>query len=112
MRGLLVQARKRVVGHLVLDKGALALTIGLGGAVLLLLAGTQILDWYWPVLLAAVSLGVGMYQLRKNIPSTYQVAQQMDRRLDLSDSLSTAAYFSEHPKPGYESVCEIGRAHV
>ena len=45
MRGLLVQARKRVVGHLVLDKGALALTIGLGGAVLLLLAGTQILDW-------------------------------------------------------------------
>ena len=107
MRQLLAQARKRVISHLVLDKGALALAIGMGGVVLLLLAGTQILDWYWPVLLAAVSLGVGVYQLRKFIPSRYLLAQRIDRKLALADSLSTAVYFSEHPRPGLESVCAV-----
>ncbi len=96
-----------MIGHLVLDKGALALTIGMGGAVLLLLIGTQILDWWWPVLLAAVSLGVGVYQLRKFIPSVYVLAQRIDRKLGLVDSLSTAVYFSENPKPGFESVCAV-----
>jgi len=107
VKQLLAQARKRVIGHLVLDKGALALTIGMGGAVLLLLIGTQILDWYWPLLLAAVSLGVGIYQLRKFVPSLYELAQRIDRKAALADSLSTAVYFSEHPKPGLESVCAI-----
>lgn len=107
MKGLLLQARKRVIGHLVLDKGALALTIGMGGVVLLLLAGTQILDWYWPVLLAVVSLGIGIYQLRKHIPSSYQIAQRIDRRMSLADSLSTAVYFSENPKPGLEASAAL-----
>ncbi len=107
MRGLLAQARKRVIGHLVLDKSALALAIGMGGVVLLLLAGTQILDWYWPVLLTAVSLGVGVYQLRKHIPSSYEIAQRIDKRLQLADALSTATYFSEHPTPGLEAVCKL-----
>src|SRR5437868_6609103 len=97
MTELLSKARSRVISHLVLDKGALALTIGLGGAVLLLLVGTQILDWYWPVLLAVVSLGVGVYQLRKHIPSRYELAQTIDRRMVLADSISTAVYFSAHP---------------
>ena len=107
MRQLLARARKRVISHLVLDKGALALAIGMGGVVLLLLAGTQILDWYWPVLLAAVSLGIGVYQLRKFIPSVYVLAQRIDNKMGLADSLSTAVYFSEHPKPGLESVCAV-----
>ncbi len=107
MKQLLAQARKRVISHLVLDKGALALAIGMGGVVILLLAGTQILNWYWPVLLAAVSLGVGVYQLRKFIPSRYDLAQRIDRKMSLADSLSTAVYFSENPKSGLESVCAV-----
>jgi hypothetical protein len=105
VKQLLSKARSRVIGHLVLDKGALALVIGLGAFIVLLLIGTQVLEWYWPVLIAAVSLGVGVYQLRKNVPSTYEVAQRIDHRLELADSLSTAFYFSEHPKPGFEAVC-------
>lgn len=105
MKQLLSKARARVIRHLVLDKGALALTVGLGAFLLLLLIGTQVLDWYWPVLIAAASLGVGVYQLRKNIPSTYEVAQRIDHRLELADSLSTAVYFSEHPKAGFEAIC-------
>jgi hypothetical protein len=107
VKQLLAQARKRVISHLLLDKGALAVTIGMGGVVLLLLAGTQILNWYWPVILAVVSLGVGIYQLRRFIPSQYELAQRIDRKMSLADSLSTAVYFSEHPRPGLESVCAI-----
>jgi hypothetical protein len=91
---LLSRARRRHLAHLVADRSALALTAGMGGAVLLLLAGTQILDWYWVVLLAVASLGAGLYRLRKNVPSAYSVAQRIDRRLNLADTLSTAAYFS------------------
>lgn len=105
MRELLSKARARVIRHLVFDKGALALTIGMGGFVLLLLAGTQVLNWYWPVLLAVVSLGIGIYQLRRHVPSRYQLAQRIDNRMALADSLSTAVYFSEHPKPGLEAIC-------
>ena len=47
LTALLDKARRRVFTHLLLDKGALAATIGLGGTVLLLLAGTAILEWYW-----------------------------------------------------------------
>ena len=105
MKELLNKARERVIRHLVLDKGALALTIGMGGLVFLLLAGTDIMDWYWPLLLAAVSLGVGIYQLRRHVPTRYQLAQRIDHKMALADSLSTAVYFSENPKPGQESVC-------
>ena len=50
---LLERARRRLFGQLVLDKGALALLIGMAAVILLLLTGTQILDWYWPVLVVA-----------------------------------------------------------
>lgn len=66
----------------------------MGGAILLLLAGTQILDWYWIVLLTFGSLGIGLYRVRKGIPSIYQLAQRIDRRLNLADALSTATFFS------------------
>jgi hypothetical protein len=106
---LLERARRRLFGQLALDKGALALLIGMAGVILLLLAGTQILDWYWPILLIVVSLGVGIYRLRESLPSLYKLAQQIDKRLGLSDSLSTAVYFAAHPDPDREAVCEVQR---
>jgi len=109
LKDLLERARRRLFGQLVLDKGALALLIGMGGVILLLLTGTQILDWYWPVLLALVSLGVGIYRLRQSLPSPYQLAQKIDRRLGLADSLSTAVHFGDHPEPGREAVAECQR---
>ncbi len=104
LREVLEKARRRCVAHLLLDQSALALTIGMGGAVVLLLAGTQILDWYWVVLLAVGSLGVGVYRLRQTIPSIYRLAQRIDRRLALADSLSTAIYFEGDPSRGHEAI--------
>jgi hypothetical protein len=106
---LLERARRRLFGQLVLDKGALALVIGMAAVILLLLTGTQILDWYWPVLVVVVSLGVGIYRLRKSLPSPYKLSQQIDRRLGLADTLSTAVHFAAHPEPGREAVCECQR---
>ena len=65
---LLLRARRRLLAQLILDKAALALTIAMGGAVVLLIAGTQILDWYWLLLLAAAGFGAGLYRLRGRIP--------------------------------------------
>jgi hypothetical protein len=101
---LLSRARRRSITHLVFDQSALALTIGMAGAIVLLLAGTQILDWYWVALLAVASLGVGLYRLRKTIPSTYRLAQRIDRRLNLADALSTASYFLRADARGDEAV--------
>jgi len=109
LNSLLEKARRRVWTHLFLDKGALAATIGLGGTVLLLLIGTQILEWYWVAGIAIVSLGVGAYQIRRHVPSQYQIAQRIDRKLELADTLSTATYFGENPKLGYEAVCKVQR---
>lgn len=106
---LLSQARARELTHLALDKGALALTIVLGGAAALLLAGTDILNWYWLVLLAAASLGAGAYRLRKSLSSRYVLAQRIDGKLELADALSTALYFSENPRADRAAVCERQR---
>jgi len=86
----------RQVRHLLLHQTSFAASLGLGGAILLLILGTQILNWYWPVLLFVVSLAVAAYRSRNKILSRYQVAQSIDKQLGFHDSLSTAVYFSEH----------------
>lgn len=102
---LLELARKRDLLNLALDKGALALGIVMGGVIALLLAGTDILNWYWLALLAVASLAAGAYLLRKSLASRYLLAQRIDRKLELKDAISTAFYFSEHPEPPKAAIC-------
>jgi hypothetical protein len=109
LQELLSKARRRELSHLVLDKTALAAIIAMGGAILLLLLGTEILDWYWLVLLAVVSLGWGLYSLRNSVPTLYGLAQRIDRRLKLADALSTALYFGQHPDRDRQAVCDRQR---
>jgi hypothetical protein len=92
---LIRRGRQRQVRHLLLEEASFSAALALGGAVLLLLLGTQILNWYWPVLLFTGSLAIGAYRVRKKFLTMYQVAQAMDRRLEFHDSLSTAFYFQE-----------------
>lgn len=94
---LVRRGRVRQLRHLLFHQASFAATLGLGGALLLLIFGTQILDWYWPVLLFVVSLAVAVYRSRHKIPSLYHVAQSIDNRLGFHDSLSTAVFFHEHP---------------
>jgi hypothetical protein len=103
LREVLQRARRRCLFHLLLDRSALALTVGMGGAILLLLAGTDFLSWYWVALIAVASFAAGVYRLRRTIPSTYKLAQRVDHRLNLADALSTATYFESDPSLGHRA---------
>ena len=60
----------------------------------MLVTGTQILDWYWLVALASAGLAIGFVRLRKRALTRYEVAQALDQKLALRDTISTAWYVS------------------
>jgi hypothetical protein len=97
LEDLIRRGRRRQVLHLLVQEASFSAALALGGAILLLVTGTQILNWYWPVLLFAGSLAVGAYRARTKMLSAYQVAQRVDERLGFHDALSTAYYFGRHP---------------
>ena len=89
------RARRRLFWNEVLAEGTCALSVGLGAVVLLLVLGTQLLDWRWLILLPAATLSIGVYRTSRKLPGLYPAAQIIDRRLNLADSISTALYFTE-----------------
>jgi len=80
-------------------QGAHAASAALMAFILLLLLGTQILDWRWIVLIAGLAAAAGLYRAGKRLPSPYAVAQAVDHRLGLADTISTALYFNQEPAP-------------
>jgi len=109
LNDLLSKARRREFARIAANETTLALAIATAGLILLLLAGTQVLDWYWLVLVVAVSLGLALYRLRRSVSGRYALAQTIDRRLKLADALSTAVYFSEHPRRDLQAICDLQR---
>jgi hypothetical protein len=91
---LIDDVRRRTILQLIAEQGLLAALIALVGLIALLLAGTQVLAWYVPVLLLAVAFGWGMLRVRSRFPDRYQVAQTLDQRLSFKDAVSTALFFS------------------
>jgi hypothetical protein len=89
------RARRRLFWNEVLAEGTCALSVGLGAVVLLLVLGTQLVDWRWLILLPAATLAIGIYRTSRKLPGLYPAAQMIDRRLNLADSISTALYFTE-----------------
>lgn len=101
---LIVQARRRAVWQILLEHFGWGVVIGLGGLLVLLLVGTQILNWYWPLLLLAVTVAVGWGRSRKRLPGEYEVACRVDKQLGLRDLISTAHHFTEPGKANPEYV--------
>lgn len=98
VRGVIEDAFRRRTLVLTVEQSAFAVLAVCGGAVLMLLLGTQILNWPWLVLLAVAGAVITYVRLRKRIFSRYRVAQIIDRHLHLSDSLSTAWFLLENPQ--------------
>ncbi len=90
---LISLARRRFSLNLILEQSVLAMTLALACGVLLLIAGTDVLAWFWPLLLFVCAMGFGLWRIRARRPSDYWVAQHLDRELQLKDSLSTAYHF-------------------
>jgi len=104
IEGLIRRARRRYFGNQLLAQGALAASAGMAGVILLLIAGTQILNWPVLVAIPAFTLAWGGYRVFHGAPSPYVIAQIVDRRLALADCLSTALFFSSTSKPVSEGM--------
>src|SRR4051794_32738682 len=93
------RARRRLLWNAVTVEGARAVCFSLGILVLLLLLGTDILDWRYLLFIPTATMVAGTCRTWRRIPDRYQAAQILDRRLGLQDALSTALYY----RPGRTS---------
>jgi len=80
------------------------------GVILLLVAGTDLLSWRWIAGVTAAGALAAGWRLRRRIPDAYSVAQSIDRRLSLHDSLSTAVFFSAGRRRASEDIRRMQRA--
>lgn len=69
----------------------------MAGAILLLVAGTQIMEWYWMAVVFGASFLLGLARTLRRSPQLYSLAQQVDARLGLHDCLSSAFFFGRPP---------------
>ncbi|MBI3208452.1 MAG: hypothetical protein HYZ37_06080 [Candidatus Solibacter usitatus] len=107
---LMEAAKRRAILQLLLDHGSLAFAYALGALIVLLLLGTQVLDWYWPLLLLLIVSAIGVAKVRGRVPSSYDVAQRVDLRLQSNDSISTAVFFqAEQTAYGHAELVEAQR---
>ena len=93
VQSLIKNSRRRLHLQIFSSQALVALSIGAAGLVLLLILGTQVLNWYWPLLLGAGSFGYLVYRVWNRLPSLYQAAQIVDRRLHTHDLFSSAHHF-------------------
>jgi len=77
-----------------LSQGANALSAALIACIPLLLLGAQSPIWRWCLAIPLAAVGVGLYRVRRRLPSPYAAAQMLDHRAGLADTLSTALFFS------------------
>ena len=93
IESLIQRVRRRSLFQLLFQQSSHAAIFGMAAVILLLLFGTQILNWYWPVLIFAAMCALGCYRFLRSSPTMYQIAQVIDRRLGLHDAISTAYFF-------------------
>jgi hypothetical protein len=107
---LVRRARRRLITNELFAQGATAASAALLAFVVLLLLGTEVLDWHWTLSIALAAIALGLYGMRKRVPSEYASAQLVDRRLGFADTLSTALFFSRREPPaGSEEMCRLQR---
>lgn len=101
VEALVRNARRRCLASIAIEHGVWGASAALAALLALLLAGTQVLDWYWLVVAAAAGLAVSAWRFRKRIPSGYRAAQIADRNLKSDDAVSTAFYFAVIAPPDH-----------
>ena len=100
---LVRRARRRLFRNELFKQGANAVSVAMAAFILLLLLGTQVLEWQWLVLVPLCAAAGGFYLARRKVPPPYVVAQLIDHRLGLADTLSTALFFQLPGAPAAHS---------
>jgi len=95
LQNLVRLARRRLLGNELMAQGANSASAALAAFILLLLLGSEILNWRIVVAVPLAAFGAGVYLVRRRLPSRYVTAQIIDHRLGLCDTISTAVFFSE-----------------
>jgi hypothetical protein len=98
VEALIQSAHRRSLTILGIEQAALAATLVFAGSTLVLITGTQLLNWYWIGILALIGIAAAAYRVLRRIPSVYDTAQLLDRRLALHDTISTAWHLSRNPE--------------
>lgn len=111
---LIQRARRRFLWNEIFSSLALAAALVIGALILLLLFGTQILDWRILAVVCAAGLGIFLYRTFRRLPPPYKIAIFLDHRAELQDSLSTALFFEDPSRgfPGNASVRAAQRSHA
>src|SRR5579862_5514430 len=104
------RARRRILANEAMRHTAYAVSAALASFIVLLLLGTQILNWPWLLLLPTITLGAGVYATWRSLPPLYAVAQRVDHYLKLADTLSTALFFSGRGDERDPVIAEMRRA--
>ena len=91
-------ATRRTLVQQIVEQIALALTGMFAGVALVLLLGTQLLDARWMALVAAAAASFVIWRVRGRKLTEYRVAQLIDHRLGLRDTLSTAWFLIAKPQ--------------
>lgn len=94
LQELLSAARRRALVQFLTREILFAAAVALGVAAIVLLAGSERIGMYWVPVSGLVALVIRLILKSREQPSPYAIAQWIDERLKLSDTLSTAAYFS------------------
>jgi hypothetical protein len=108
---LIHRARRRWLNNELLSQGANAFSAALIAFILLLLLGTEVLNWEWLLAIPLAAALFGIYLARRRTPESYRIAQLVDQRLSLADTLSTAWFFQEH-QDGARSSPEIRQCQL
>ena len=90
---LIRSARRRLLTNALAVAGAYGASAAMAMAVLVLLAGTDIVAWRWVAAVSAATFAAGIATRWRRGPSLYETAQLLDRRLHLADTLSTALFY-------------------
>ena len=104
MLTLVHRARRRLFHNQLLSQGAYAAAVILSAFILLLLAGTQLLDWRWMLAVSTLAIAAALYRARKRLVSPYAAAQFVDRRMELADTISTAVHFQQEDRGSSRSI--------
>src|SRR5260370_15597105 len=106
---VIARARRRLLWNALAFQFAIAVIVAFGVLALLLFLGTDIVDTRCLIVLPAASLAAGIWIAYRRLPGTYPTAQLVDRRLMLTDALSTALFFTRsHPN----RPCDDGTRHA
>lgn len=87
-------ARRRLMLQQMLEHAAWGAVAGLSGLLLMLLTGSGIFGWHWPLALASAAAGVSWLRGRRHVPSEFEAARKVDAALEDQDTLATAYHFA------------------